>query len=76
MLHRHGVHDRPSADAKASRCSAAGALVHTRAGAAADLVHDGNRALAGGDAKAAAERYLEALEEEPDRLLAKLAIGF
>ena len=33
MLHRHGVHDRPSADAKASRCSAAGALVHTGAAA-------------------------------------------
>ena len=33
MLHWHGVHDRPSADAKAGRCSAAGALVHTGAAA-------------------------------------------
>ena len=33
MLHRHGVHDLPSADAKAGRCSAAGALVHTGAAA-------------------------------------------
>ena len=33
MLHRHGVHDWPSADAKAGRCSAAGALVNTGAAA-------------------------------------------
>ena len=38
MLHRHGVHDWPSADAKAGRCSAAGALVHTGAAATEALV--------------------------------------
>lgn len=46
-----------------------------RAGAAADLVHDGNRALAGGDAKAAAERYLEALEEEPENPVIQYNLG-
>ena len=39
MQHRLGVNDRPSAVSKASRCCAAGTLVHTGAAAASAPVH-------------------------------------